>query len=118
MILKDKKRGVTTREDQDENPRSILSLNEHVIVLFISLFLYSSSCSFIECCSIANSRLICFNFLFMSLANSPRKQVPLATGDEIRPRDFVSTPSTTKRVFFCGVVVEGSENGKELSDGT
>ncbi|KAE9410179.1 hypothetical protein BT96DRAFT_969851 [Gymnopus androsaceus JB14] len=54
----------------------------------------------------------------MALANSPRKQVPLATGDETRPRDFVSAPSTTKRVFFCGVVVEGSENGKELSDGT
>ncbi|KIK67960.1 hypothetical protein GYMLUDRAFT_36761 [Collybiopsis luxurians FD-317 M1] len=52
----------------------------------------------------------------MALSNSPRKQVPLATGDESRSRDFASLPNITKRVFFCGVVVEGSENGKELSE--
>ncbi|KAF5390648.1 hypothetical protein D9757_002643 [Collybiopsis confluens] len=52
----------------------------------------------------------------MALSNSPRKQIPLATGDETRPRDFAATHSFTKRVFFCGVVVEGSENGKELSE--
>ncbi|KAF8826901.1 hypothetical protein HHX47_DHR5000592 [Lentinula edodes] len=55
----------------------------------------------------------------MALASSPRKQIPLATGDETRPRDLTPTvsPSHTKRVFFCGVVVEGSENGKELTEG-
>ncbi|KAJ3859197.1 hypothetical protein EV359DRAFT_51220 [Lentinula novae-zelandiae] len=55
----------------------------------------------------------------MALASSPRKQIPLATGDETRPRDLAPTvsPSHTKRVFFCGVVVEGSENGKELTEG-
>ncbi|KAJ3842136.1 hypothetical protein F5878DRAFT_419987 [Lentinula raphanica] len=54
----------------------------------------------------------------MALVNSPRKQIPLATGDEARPRDFAPTSSfnRTKRVFFCGVVVEGSENGKDLSE--
>ncbi|KAJ4478292.1 hypothetical protein J3R30DRAFT_2885247 [Lentinula aciculospora] len=54
----------------------------------------------------------------MALVSSPRKQIPLATGDEARPRDFVPVASSshTKRVFFCGVVVEGSENGKELSE--
>ncbi|KAJ3989615.1 hypothetical protein F5890DRAFT_1400587 [Lentinula detonsa] len=56
----------------------------------------------------------------MALVNSPRKQIPLATGDQTRPRDFapIASHSHTKRVFFCGVVVEGSENGRELSEGT
>ena len=26
-------------------------------------------------------------------------------------------PSITKRVFYCGVIVEGSENGRRLPDG-
>ncbi|KAJ7638992.1 hypothetical protein FB45DRAFT_904439 [Roridomyces roridus] len=50
----------------------------------------------------------------MALSTSPRKTIPLSTGDEPRAR---AEPSTlTKRVFFCGVVVEGSENGRRLPE--
>lgn len=50
-------------------------------------------------------------------STSPRKQVPLASGDD----DWESGPSSklpsvTKRVFFCGVVVENND-GVELSEG-
>ncbi|TCD67500.1 hypothetical protein EIP91_012305 [Steccherinum ochraceum] len=46
---------------------------------------------------------------------SPRKTVPLASGDD-RPQTMRSKsgPSITKRVFFCGVVVENSGYGREL----
>lgn len=55
----------------------------------------------------------------MALSTSPRKHVvPLATGDEPRSRNLPVAPSTTKRVFYCGVVVEGSENGRRLPEGT
>lgn len=53
----------------------------------------------------------------MALSTSPRKIVPLATGDEARPRNDYTGSSSTKRVFFCGVVVEGSENGRRLPEG-
>lgn len=54
----------------------------------------------------------------MALSASPRKVVPLATGDDWKPsRSNTSGPGMTKRVFFCGVVVEGSENGRRLSEG-
>ncbi|KAG6903484.1 hypothetical protein C0995_005507 [Termitomyces sp. Mi166 len=55
----------------------------------------------------------------MALGSSPRKVVPLASGDDLpkaRSRKDSSGPSVTKRVFYCGVVVEGSENGKRLPD--
>ncbi|KAJ7368468.1 hypothetical protein DFH08DRAFT_26721 [Mycena albidolilacea] len=52
----------------------------------------------------------------MALSTSPRKIIPLSTGEETRPRSDSSTPSLTKRVFFCGVVVEGSENGRRLPE--
>ncbi|KDR83964.1 hypothetical protein GALMADRAFT_133349 [Galerina marginata CBS 339.88] len=53
----------------------------------------------------------------MALSSSPRKLVvPLASGDEPRPRTSSLVPSVTKRVFYCGVVVEGSENGRRLPD--
>ncbi|PFH51280.1 hypothetical protein AMATHDRAFT_75013 [Amanita thiersii Skay4041] len=55
----------------------------------------------------------------MALSTSPRKTIPLATGDGPRPRSRSSaaaTASVTKRVFFCGVVIEGSENGKRLPE--
>ncbi|THV08384.1 hypothetical protein K435DRAFT_641062 [Dendrothele bispora CBS 962.96] len=52
----------------------------------------------------------------MSFSTSPRKTVPLASGDETKHRNLFSKPSTTKRVFFCGVVVEGSEGGKRLPE--
>ncbi|TFK43736.1 hypothetical protein BDQ12DRAFT_752507 [Crucibulum laeve] len=52
----------------------------------------------------------------MALSSSPRKVVPLATGDEPRPRSIASHRTVTKRVFYCGVVVEGSEGGKRLPD--
>ena len=54
----------------------------------------------------------------MALNPSPRKHVvPLASGDEPRARTSTSAPTITKRVFYCGVVVEGSENGRRLPDG-
>ncbi|KAJ7590868.1 hypothetical protein C8J56DRAFT_934088 [Mycena floridula] len=53
----------------------------------------------------------------MALSSSPRKTLPLATGDETRSRyDAPSTITTTKRVFFCGVIIEGSENGRRLPE--
>ncbi|KAF8663361.1 hypothetical protein AX16_000937 [Volvariella volvacea WC 439] len=52
----------------------------------------------------------------MALNASPRKVVPLATGEEPRPRGASPAPSATKRVFFCGIVVEGSEGGRRLPD--
>jgi hypothetical protein len=53
----------------------------------------------------------------MALNASPRKVVPLATGDESRPKPDYSGSQTTTRVFFCGVVVEGSESGRRLPEG-
>nr|VWP01704.1 Mixed-linked glucanase [Ganoderma boninense] len=46
---------------------------------------------------------------------TPRK-VPLALGDEHipRPKPRSNGSTVTKRVFFCGVVVEGTEGGREL----
>ncbi|KAF8812237.1 hypothetical protein BYT27DRAFT_7182669 [Phlegmacium glaucopus] len=53
----------------------------------------------------------------MALSTSPRKLVvPLASGDEPRSRNPPLAPSLTKRVFYCGVVVEGSENGRRLPE--
>ncbi|KAH0839928.1 hypothetical protein J3R83DRAFT_882 [Lanmaoa asiatica] len=51
----------------------------------------------------------------MALNNSPRKVVPLASGDDTTPRKRVDI-TVTKRVFYCGVVVEGCEGGKRLPD--
>ncbi|KAL1722372.1 hypothetical protein EV715DRAFT_247584 [Schizophyllum commune] len=52
----------------------------------------------------------------MALSSSPRKlQIPLSTGDETR-NDGSSSFGVTKRAFFCGVVIEGSENGRRLPD--
>lgn len=54
----------------------------------------------------------------MALHATPRKVVPLATGDELKPRSTTpAPPGLTKRVFFCGVVIEGSEYGRQLPDG-
>ncbi|KAK7061920.1 DH domain-containing protein [Favolaschia claudopus] len=52
----------------------------------------------------------------MALSTSPRKTIPLSTGEETRFRSDSTTPTLTKRVFFCGVVVEGSENGRRLPE--
>ncbi|KAH9077249.1 hypothetical protein EDB83DRAFT_2504476 [Lactarius deliciosus] len=47
---------------------------------------------------------------------SPRKAVPLASGDDWEKLATPSkVPSVTRRVFFCGVVVE-SEEGKAISE--
>ncbi|THH09714.1 hypothetical protein EW146_g8604, partial [Bondarzewia mesenterica] len=52
----------------------------------------------------------------MALNISPRKIVPLASGDDWEPPVRSKTAgTTTKRVFFCGVVVE-SENGQGVSE--
>ncbi|CDO69915.1 hypothetical protein BN946_scf184568.g1 [Trametes cinnabarina] len=52
----------------------------------------------------------------MALSQSPRK-VPLPPDDDAPPR--LKTRSTgsnvTKRVFLCGVVVEGADTGRELA---
>ncbi|CAK5262970.1 unnamed protein product, partial [Mycena citricolor] len=52
----------------------------------------------------------------MSLSTSPRKTIPLSTGHERQRSRCDSTTGQTKRVFFCGVVVEGSENGRRLPE--
>ncbi|KAJ7276557.1 hypothetical protein B0H12DRAFT_1085926 [Mycena haematopus] len=52
----------------------------------------------------------------MALSTSPRKIIPLSTGEETRSRCESSAPGLTKRVFFCGVVVEGSEHGRRLPE--
>lgn len=54
----------------------------------------------------------------MAVSSSPRKLVvPLASGDEPKSLSASTGPNLTKRVFYCGVVVEGSENGRRLPDG-
>jgi hypothetical protein len=53
----------------------------------------------------------------MALSSSPRKTIPLATGDEPSRSPLTLQPSVTKRVFYCGVVVEGSEHGRRLPEG-
>ena len=56
----------------------------------------------------------------MALSTSPRKTIPLASGDVSRQRCHSSasaTASVTKRVFFCAVVIEGSEKGRHLPEG-
>jgi hypothetical protein len=52
----------------------------------------------------------------MVLSTSPRKAVPLASGDDWEQSSPSKVASTTRRMFFCGVVVE-SEGGKEISEG-
>lgn len=55
----------------------------------------------------------------MVLSPSPRKAVPLASGDDWEKPSSTSSKvaSTTRRVFFCGVVVE-SEEGKAINEGS
>ncbi len=57
----------------------------------------------------------------MAINTSPRKVVPLSTGDEYdtrpKPIPLSTAPPVTKRAFFCGVVVEGPNDGEDLSDG-
>lgn len=53
----------------------------------------------------------------MILSTSPRKAVPLASGDDWQKLGSPSkAPSLTRRAFFCGVVVE-SEEGNAISEG-
>ena len=52
----------------------------------------------------------------MVLSTSPRKAVPLASGDDWEQAGPSKVASITRRVFFCGVVVE-SEGGNEISEG-
>ncbi|KAF4602112.1 hypothetical protein EYR40_005316 [Pleurotus pulmonarius] len=51
----------------------------------------------------------------MALSTSPRKVIPLSTGDSPKPSRH-PPPGFTKRIFYCGVVIEGSENGRRLPD--
>ncbi|KAI0050211.1 hypothetical protein FA95DRAFT_662337 [Auriscalpium vulgare] len=51
----------------------------------------------------------------MGLSTSPRKVVPLSTGDEWEGPSKSAVGSVTRRVFFCGVVVE-NDGGRELPD--
>jgi protein ECT2 len=54
----------------------------------------------------------------MVLSASPRKAVPLASGDDWEQSGSSSKVAwITRRAFFCGVVVE-SERGKEISEGS
>lgn len=52
----------------------------------------------------------------MALSTSPRKVVPLAGGEDWEARP-AAPPSFTRRVFFCGVVVESSGHGRGYSQG-
>jgi protein ECT2 len=52
----------------------------------------------------------------MVLSTSPRKAVPLASGDDWVQSSPSKVAVITRRVFFCGVVAE-SEGGKEISEG-
>ncbi|KAJ7223447.1 hypothetical protein GGX14DRAFT_658159 [Mycena pura] len=54
----------------------------------------------------------------MALSTSPRTVIPLSTGEETRSRCESIAPGLTRRVFFCGVVVEGSEleSGRRLPE--
>jgi len=51
----------------------------------------------------------------MALNSSPRKVVPLSSGEEWRSRPK-SLPTITKRAFFCGVIVESPASGRDYSD--
>lgn len=55
----------------------------------------------------------------MPLNHSPRKAVALASGDERSSSRLRSSnqPQLTRRVFFCGVVVENAGHGQELPPG-
>ena len=50
----------------------------------------------------------------MALSTSPRKTIPLSTGDELRPSQL-SSSCVTKRVFFCGVVVGNDDASTTLA---
>ncbi|KII94880.1 hypothetical protein PLICRDRAFT_33706 [Plicaturopsis crispa FD-325 SS-3] len=51
----------------------------------------------------------------MALSASPRKVVPLASGDDWQPsRSNSSGHNVTKRVFFCGLVVESPDGNRRL----
>ena len=50
----------------------------------------------------------------MVLSTSPRKAVPLASGNDW---ETSKVASVTRRAFFCGVVVE-SEGGNAISEGS
>ncbi|KAH9855021.1 hypothetical protein C2E23DRAFT_725243 [Lenzites betulinus] len=53
----------------------------------------------------------------MALSHSPRKQVPLNFEDDYssRPKARSTGANVTRRVFLCGVVVEGADSGRELA---
>ncbi|KAH7914399.1 hypothetical protein BJ138DRAFT_1143943 [Hygrophoropsis aurantiaca] len=51
----------------------------------------------------------------MALSASPRKIIPLSTGDDVINRK-PTFPTATKRVFYCGVVVEGCDSGRRLPE--
>jgi hypothetical protein len=53
----------------------------------------------------------------MVLSTSPRKVVPLASGDDWESSSPSKVASVTRRAFFCGVVVE-SEGGNAISEGS
>ncbi|TFY55472.1 hypothetical protein EVG20_g9304 [Dentipellis fragilis] len=50
----------------------------------------------------------------MALSTSPRKTVPLSGGDDWEGPSKPRQPGITRRVFYCGVVVE-SENGRGIA---
>ena len=74
---------------------------------------YLSSCT-LSCLSVSVAASS-----VMALSQSPRK-VPLPPDEDYQPRPKArSTGSNiTRRVFLCGVVVEGADSGRELSQGT
>ncbi|EKM59750.1 uncharacterized protein PHACADRAFT_88401 [Phanerochaete carnosa HHB-10118-sp] len=55
----------------------------------------------------------------MALNHTPRKGVPLASGEErsISRLKGAPLPKLTRRVYFCGVVVENTDHDEELPNG-
>ena len=103
------KRRVSSR---DRDYRSIFSAT---VVRSTLVYVLTFDIWFLLTCSKSSGYI----FFYMALSSSPRKLVvPLASGDEPRSRNLSVVPSITKRVFYCGVVVEGSENGRRLPEGT
>jgi hypothetical protein len=54
----------------------------------------------------------------MALSASPRKVVPLSGGNDWSTPATMAAPSVTKRVFFCGVVMENISTRQAYSQGT
>jgi hypothetical protein len=108
LVHEREKKTVTCHRDEQTRTKRAVDLRRSPQRPFLPLF----PSSFFQ-----HQEIAC-TYYYMALSSSPRKVVPLATGDDWKPsRNNSSDINVTKRVFFCGVVVEGSESGRRLSEG-